>query len=101
MLVQELERPLAVDLVVSVEEFDVGTVAEAEHVVQAADFGVFVGNPFVGSDAVPVAAFDHERARGEQRDHLGVVEHTRCYSPSDPSGGSRSTSDSKRSMYRS
>lgn len=71
---QELERALAVDLVEAVEEFDVGAVAEAERVVHPADFGVFVGDPFVGSDAVPVAAFDHERSRGEQRDHLGVVE---------------------------
>ena len=64
---QELERPFAIDFVEAVEEFDVGAVAEAERVVQAADFGVFVGDPFVGSDAVPVAPFDHERTRGERR----------------------------------
>ncbi len=59
MLVQELERPFSVDLVETVEKFDVGAVAEAERVAQAADFGVFVSDPFVGSDAVPVTALDY------------------------------------------
>jgi hypothetical protein len=54
MLVQKLERPLAVDLVQAVEEFDVGAVAEAKR--DAADSGTSVGDPFVESDAVPVVA---------------------------------------------
>lgn len=54
---QELERLLAVEIVKAVEEFDVGAVAKAERVVHAADFGVFVGDPFVGSGAVPAASF--------------------------------------------
>ena len=61
VLVQKLERALAVDLVEAVEEFDDGAVAEAERVVHPADFGVFVGDPFVGSDTVPVRPFDNER----------------------------------------
>ena len=57
MLVLEVECPLAVELVKAVEEFDFGTVAEAERVVHAADIGGFVSEPFVGSGAVPAASF--------------------------------------------
>ena len=55
MLVLEVERPLAVELVKAIEEFDLDAVAEG--VVQIADFGGFVGNPFVGSVAIPAASF--------------------------------------------
>ena len=53
VLVQELERSFAVDLVEAVEEFDVGAVADAERIVHPADFGVFVGDPFVGGRRRP------------------------------------------------
>ena len=42
--------------------------------VEPADLGVLVGHPLVDADAVVVAALDHERPRGDQGGHLGVVE---------------------------
>ena len=73
MFVEELEGANAIDRMRSVEEFDLGAVAEAEFVVEAADAGEFMGDPFVGRDAVVVSALDHERARRDERGHLGVV----------------------------
>lgn len=72
---EELEGALAVDGVGAGEPFDLASIADSEpSLVQVADFGEFVCHGFVGSDAVEVAAFDHERARGDQCRHLGIIE---------------------------
>ena len=42
--------------------------------VEEADLGELVADRLVGRDAVEVAALDHERPRGDQGGHLGVVE---------------------------
>ena len=44
---QKLIRPYAVDRVRAVEELDVAPVAYTELVVMPADFGKFLGHPFV------------------------------------------------------
>jgi cytochrome oxidase Cu insertion factor (SCO1/SenC/PrrC family) len=71
--IEELERTDAMDGVGSVEELDVGAIGDAQPGVEAADLGVFVRHPFVGRHAVPVTAFDHERAGRDEGGHFGVV----------------------------
>ena len=53
---QKAQCSLAVDGMRSVEKFDLGAVGEAKFEVAAVGAGVFVGDPFVGGDAVAVAA---------------------------------------------
>ena len=75
MLVEKVERALAVDGVRPDEPFDFAAVADAElGGVEEAHLGELVGDRFVGGHAVEVAAFDHERTRGDQGGHLGVIE---------------------------
>ena len=75
MFAEEVERADAVDGVGAREEFELTAVADAElGFVEEADLGEFMGDGFVGADAVEVAALDHEGAGGDQSGHLGVVE---------------------------
>src|SRR5262245_30521881 len=75
VLVQEIERSLAVDRVRADEPFDLATVREAQlRRVQVADLGELVADRLVRGDAVEVAALHHERPRCDQGGHLGVVE---------------------------
>ena len=74
MFAQEGKGAFAVDRVWAVEVFDFGFVLEALQGVVTIGFSVFVGDPFVGGDAVVVAAFDHEGARANEPAHFGVVE---------------------------
>jgi hypothetical protein len=73
VVVEELKGSFAVDGVWAVEVFDGGAVADTELVVEAAHFGELVVDPFIETDAVAVSAFDHERARGDEGCHFGVV----------------------------
>ena len=54
---KKVVRTSAVDGVRSVEKFDRGAVGEAQFDIAAVGARVFVGDPFVGGDAVVVAAF--------------------------------------------
>src|SRR5579871_819432 len=72
--VEELERADAMDGVRTVEVLDLRAVAAAKQVIAAARFGEFIGDPFVGSDAVGVAALHHEGAREDQSAYLRIVE---------------------------
>src|SRR5689334_13878219 len=74
VLVEEVERADAVDLVRSVEHFQLGRIADLELVIQPLDLGELVVDALVGGDAVAVAALDHEGPRRDQPGHLGVVE---------------------------
>lgn len=56
VLAQEVEGRDAVDGVWTVEELDLGAVGEAHLHIVAAGAGVFVGDPFIGGDAVFVSA---------------------------------------------
>ena len=51
----------------------VGALRNPQIGVEQADLGEFVGHPGVGADAVAMAALDHERPRGDQAGHLGIV----------------------------
>src|SRR4051794_27018252 len=74
MTVEELERSDAVDLMRAKEELDLGPLWDSEYRVKPPHLGILVGDPLVGSDAVVVAPFDHERPWRNQRGHLRVVE---------------------------
>ena len=52
---QKGERPLAVNRMRTIEEFELRAIPQAELVVQPADLRIFPGDPLVRSDAVVVA----------------------------------------------
>src|SRR5690242_14777596 len=63
MLLQERERPLAVDGMSSVEVFDLGLVGHAELRIEPSHFRILVRNPFIATYPVVVAALDHKGPR--------------------------------------
>ena len=71
---QELERAFAVNLMSTVKKLDFCPLTDAELNVKPPHYGVFVRHPFVGCNAVFVAAFYHKRTRRDERGHLAVVE---------------------------
>ena len=74
LLLQELERADAVDLVRPVEVLDLRPLRQLQPAVEPAHLGVFVGHHLVDAHAVVVAALHHERPRRDQGRHLRVVE---------------------------
>src|SRR5688572_8380218 len=75
VLVKEAERPLSVDRMRTVEEFDLSRIGELELCfVEMTHLGEFQRHAFIGSDPIKVAPLDHEWSRGDERSHLGVVE---------------------------
>jgi len=75
VFVKEFEGSFAVNSVGAGEPFDFTEIADFKlSLVQMTDFGKFVSDSFIGSNAVEVAPLDHERARCNQRRHFGVVE---------------------------
>src|SRR5437762_2840734 len=75
MFMQKIKRPFAVDGVQADEPFDRAAIADAEpSLIEVSDFGEFVADSFIGSDAVKMATLDHERPGRDQGGHLGIVE---------------------------
>ncbi len=70
---EEFEGFHSVDGVWAVEVFDGDAITDSELVVEAANFCELVVDPFIESDSVTVAAFDHEGARCDEGCHLCVV----------------------------
>ena len=57
----------------AIKIFNFRALGDAEVGIQPANLGELIRHPFVWSDSIFVAALDHERARRNQRGHLGVV----------------------------
>jgi len=70
---QEPISRLPVNRMRAVEEFDFRSVANPKFDVMPSDLGELPSDPFIRSNAVIMATFDHERARCHQRRQLGVV----------------------------
>ena len=72
---EEIKGSLSIDGVRSHEGFHLAAVAQAEpDGVEKVHLRGFPRDGFIRRHAVEMASFDHERPRGDQRGHLGVVE---------------------------
>lgn len=65
---------MTVDGMRAVEELNAGLMGDAEAGVMTPYASVFVGDPFIRSDTVMMASFDHEGAWGDESGHFGIIE---------------------------
>ena len=73
MVLQELVCVFAVDGMWSVEEFQLGAVADVQLVVMATDFAEFARDQFTRLAAVAMAGLDHKGTRRYQHGQLRIV----------------------------
>ena len=71
---QEIKRSLSIDRVRPIKKLDGGSIAQSQLHVVPPRLGEFISHPFIGRNAIVMAALDHEGSRKDQPAHLSVIE---------------------------